>query len=261
MKIVLLHGWGCDSRIWQPIIPFFKHYGEIVLIDINEHIETALVNDQLSPNIIVSSIAKQLPEKSILCGWSLGGMLATQLAACSPEKVTALITLASNAVFVANEQWQAAMPAATFDQFFSLLKNSPRQALKRFRVLEVYGDENAKSQSQYLQSLANDSAIYEPSEKVLEAGLVLLASIDNTPIFEKITCPALYCFGENDTLVPVSAAAAIKAKVSVGQSITILEASGHLLHYPEEKILLLLESFFLSLVPMPSITLRANTDD
>ncbi|MFT6387627.1 MAG: malonyl-CoA O-methyltransferase [Cellvibrionaceae bacterium] len=261
MKIALLHGWGCDGRIWQSIIPFLERYAEIELVDINDHIEKALVSDKLLSDAVVGSIAKKLPAQSVLCGWSLGGMLATQLAARFPKKVTALMALASNAVFVANEEWPEAMSAATFDQFFSLFNKNPAHALKRFMLLEVHGDENAKAQLQYLQALSNDMDKNEVDAKVLEAGLELLARIDNTALLEKIKCPALYVFGKNDALVPVSATELMKTKIHTGQVLRVLECSGHLLHYPEENLLTLLASFFLKLSDNAEATLKANAND
>jgi len=238
MKIVLLHGWGCDGRIWQSLTPFLERYAEIECVDINKHIEKAVISkkpfSEVAVDSVVKSIAAQLPEQSILCGWSLGGMLAVQLAARYPEKVIALITLASNAVFVANKEWPEAMPAATFDQFFSLFKKNPKSALKRFMLLEIHGDKNAKMQLLYLQSLASEMEINDVNANTLEAGLELLASIDNTALLEKIKCPALSVFGENDALVPVSTTELIQTKINADQMVSVLENSGHILPYPEE---------------------------
>ena len=66
------------------------------------------------------AIAKHLPEACILCGWSLGGMMATRLAGLYPLKIKALITLAANVSFVADMQWPDAMAPPTIAKGFDI---------------------------------------------------------------------------------------------------------------------------------------------
>jgi len=257
-NIVLLHGWGCDSRIWQSILPFFESYADTIAININDYIEASLVSDKEihSDDVrkLVDTLAEQLPENCLICGWSLGGMLAAQLADHYPQKVLGLITLASNAKFIknedalnkeilneaiSNEEWPEAMPLSTFEAFFSLLKKNTKQALKRFSLLEVHGDNNAKEQLLYLQNITVD---VDPA--VLEAGLQLLAKINNITTLNNIDCPALYCFGSKDSLVPVSTVHLFEARINSKSKIACLEARGHLLHYPNETLIEYIKDFF-----------------
>lgn len=261
-NIVLLHGWGCDSRIWQSILPFFESFADTLTLDINDLIEANILSEKiagknLGPNQVrklVDSIAQQLPENALVCGWSLGGMLAAQLAERYPQKVLGLITLASNAVFTQNEKlegdskvsgWSEAMPLETFETFFSLLKKNHKKALKRFSLLEVNGDENAKEQMLYLQEVAADI-----HSDVLEVGLELLANINNIDTISKIACPALYCFGREDALVPVSTKGLFESQINEESKIVCLDGRGHLLHYPNgmltEQVKMFLAAFVFS---------------
>lgn len=258
--IVLLHGWGCDSRIWQSMLPFFESYADTLTLNINDLIEANILSGtssdkSLGPDDVrklVDSIAQQLPENALVCGWSLGGMLAAQLAEHYPQKVLGLITLSSNAVFTQSEKldddsqaskWPEAMPLETFEIFFSLLKKNHKKALKRFSLLEVNGDENAKEQMLYLQEVAADI-----HSDVLEAGLELLANINNIATINKIACPALYCFGCKDALVPVSATALFETQINARSKIVCLDGRGHLLHYPNEILVEKIKVFFASFI-------------
>lgn len=266
-NIILLHGWGCDSRIWQSILPFFESYADTTAININDYIEASLVSDKEinSDDVrkLVDTLAEQLPESCLICGWSLGGMLAAQLADHYPKKVLGLITLASNAKFIknedaldketlnkntlneamSNEEWPEAMPLSTFEAFFSLLKRNTKQALKRFSLLEVHGDNNAKEQLLYLQNIAVD---VDPA--VLEAGLDLLANMNNITTLNNIDCPTLYCFGSKDALVPVSTVPLFEARINSKSKIACLEGRGHLLHYPNETLIEYIKAFFTGFV-------------
>ncbi len=244
--IVLLHGWGCDSQVWQPLLPFFKQWSDVITID--------LVYKNKTADSLCNEIIEQLPTRFMLCGWSLGGMLATRLAARYPEKVDGLITLASNASFVARDHWPDGMPVDTYEGFYSLFQKSAKQGLKRFSLLQVHGDVESKQQMQWLQSLSTTN---NNDDEDLLVGLDLLASMDNCEFIPSIACSSLYLFGEKDTLVSVQSAQAVEllvsslnssAKETVFQKIEVAENCGHVLPYSLSTIEPLLDNFLQRLV-------------
>ncbi len=238
-QIVLLHGWGCDHRIWEPLLPFFESVGRVNAINIS-YCQSDLIDTE---NKLCQHIASQLQENSILCGWSLGGMLALRIAAQYPQKVRALITLASNAVFVAKETWPDAMSLDTFKQFLSIFERNVSQALKRFIALEVYGDAQAAQQKQWLQKQE-----YIADKEQLHAGLKLLERLDNTRELSSLVTPSLFCFGQHDSLVPVSSAYAFSSVMKAQHRVEVLPSSGHLLHYPTENLIPILHAFIRSVL-------------
>ena len=136
---VLLHGWGSDSGLWREFSQYLPK--PIQLLDLpgfagREHTH--------SWQVFVEQTAAQLPNHCILLGWSLGGMLASQIAAAAPDKVDALITIASNPCFVANEQWPHAMSAEVYDQFCAGFGAQPEKTWKRFCSLQAQGDSKSK---------------------------------------------------------------------------------------------------------------------
>lgn len=239
-QIVLLHGWGCDSQVWQPVLASLDKFAEIKTINI---VYPKTVNANTIEDLC-DQIAQQIDNNAILCGWSLGGMLATRIASLYPEKVKALITLATNPVFVANDHWPEAMPRKTFDTFFSSFSLNPVKALKRFVLLEIRGDKQADIQLRFLQSLIDKSDL---DFAALESGLRILDLIDNSRVIKTLACPALFCFAENDTLVPISVVEKLKNTITDNQKLEVLAESGHLLHYPSEKIENLVGSFLLEI--------------
>jgi pimeloyl-ACP methyl ester esterase len=220
VPIVLLHGWGCDSHIWEPLISQCEDGAIFKTIDLDYSKPTLAV--------LCDWLADQLPNPCVLCGWSLGGMLAVRLAALYPEKIIGLITLASNVTFVEKKNWPHAMPQQTFDEFYQLVEKDSGRGLKRFLVLETLGDEYAKQQKQWLNTLAEPDLFHKYSLHALQ----LLAEINNADVIAKVTCPAIYVFGENDTLVPIGVAQNLQRKININQTIKIFKNRGHLLHYP-----------------------------
>lgn len=71
----------------------------------------------------------------MICGWSLGGQLATILVDQIEQQYTEqkiLITLGSNPCFVANEEWPMAMDQPTFLQFKQSFEQDAISTLKKF---------------------------------------------------------------------------------------------------------------------------------
>ena len=98
--IVLLHGWGGASHSWQGLIPALQSIANIIALDLPGFGASKEI-PEFYLEAVVTLIAAQLPERCVLVGWSLGGMLAVQLAARYPHKISHIITLATNAKFVA----------------------------------------------------------------------------------------------------------------------------------------------------------------
>src|SRR3989338_4652661 len=82
--LVLIHGWGFDSRVWLPLLPMLNQCYELYCID--------LPGFGLSPHMnwdaFKQSLLSQLPAQFALAGWSLGGMVGTRLLIEEPHRVS-----------------------------------------------------------------------------------------------------------------------------------------------------------------------------
>jgi len=226
---VLLHGWGCGSVSWAPIVDSLCELTEVQTIDLPGFEELALEHrsvEPLSATSLVASIVKLLPPRCVLMGWSLGGMLATKIASQYPERISSLVTLATNVSFVADEHWSTAMQADTFAQFRAGFVENKVLSLKRFMALVAQSDEREKVVLKGLRALLKGQA---PNELWLDH-LDILASIDNRKNFSELAVPGLHLLGERDGLVPSDCAAKIKT-LNVKQTLITLPGAGHAPHW------------------------------
>jgi len=201
--LVLLHGWGFDRRVWQSLLPELQKSFSIMLVDLPGFGESEQCKIELQS--AVDQLNDVLPAKSILLGWSLGGMLATSFAVAYPSRVAALITVGSNLKWLAEialgeDSWTG-MPEDNFQQFFQNMKEQPAVTRKRFAGLISKGDINEKQLLSQLRKLLADV----PGENLLQA-LLLLTEIDNRQSIKKLNVPGLHIFGEQDVLVPLAVA-------------------------------------------------------
>jgi carboxylesterase BioH (pimeloyl-CoA synthesis) len=76
--LVLLHGWGFNSELFNDLIDQYKNQYRITKIDLPGHGRSDNVDGGL--NEWCNEIIKILPNNPILLGWSLGGLLAIKIA-------------------------------------------------------------------------------------------------------------------------------------------------------------------------------------
>ncbi len=222
--LVLLHGWGCDSRIWQSLLPRLNPHLSVICIDLPGFGGSASVCPH-SEEQVLALLSAVLPERCTLMGWSLGGMLATAFAARFPERVNGLVTLAANACFSQREGWQCAMPAATFDEFYDFFQRQPAACLKRFQGLQARNDNQSTA---VLKELRASFTVPEQQVAGWQQALQWLNRLDNRSALTALTLPGLHLFADGDCLVPATAGEAINT-LNPQQKTVVLEQVGHAL--------------------------------
>lgn len=226
INLVLLHGWGCDSNIWQPVLPALEKIAQVTALDLPGFGESPELND-FSLVALLDALAAQIPDNSVIAGWSLGGMLGVQLAHRYPQKVRALITLAANAKFVASDDYPQAMPAAVNSEFNQSFAQDPKATLKLFSGLLAQGDTNER---QLLKSLRQQASV-DFSAQWIQA-LELLAELDNRQALAQLQQPCLHVLAEKDALVPVTVAAEL-AKINPAHKVAIVAQAAHAVHWSQ----------------------------
>lgn len=204
--LVLLHGWAMHSGIWSSVRSHLAQYFRLHLIDLPGH------GVSPTPRIVGSDTLKNmsemvmesLPERSIVCGWSLGGQLAMQLALDIPERIKKLILVSTTPSFVQREDWVWAMEAATLKLFIRNLKRDYISTLNRFFTLQVSGDENTLVLLRQLRKNILRKGI--PEEAGLQMGMQILLTTDMRERIKSISQPVSLLHGESDAIVHPNAA-------------------------------------------------------
>ena len=199
--IVLLPGWGLGVAPLQLLADELR----AALVGFNVQVQPLPKISGQNAVAVINELDQQLPQDCWLVGWSLGGMLATALAAKRQSGCAGVISYASNACFVAREDWSAAMPIATFTEFRALCASDAAACLKRFALLCSQGALQARTLSRQLQASVQVEALAGAL-----AGLDLLAELDNRYAIRTFAGPQLHLFAEADALVPPAAANAVQ---------------------------------------------------
>jgi pimeloyl-ACP methyl ester carboxylesterase len=91
-RLILLPGWGLGVSPMEPLAAALQGLDEHLKVDIEPlpELDSSDLQDWLD------ELDERIPQDVWLGGWSLGGMLASELAARRGERCCGLLTLASN---------------------------------------------------------------------------------------------------------------------------------------------------------------------
>lgn len=207
--IVLLHGWGLHSGIWQFLAQDLKDNYRVHLIDLPGFGRSPIPSDDYDLELLTEQVLSVAPENAIYVGWSLGGVVATQIALEQPERVEKLVCVSSSPKFVEADDWSYAMRTKVMQSFCQFLEEDYEGTVIRFLAIQAMGSETQKEDIKYLKD--NVFIHGMPATKALRGGLAMLDDIDQRLDLSKITVPTLRVYGRLDSLVPVDVAEAVQA--------------------------------------------------
>ena len=190
-NLVLLHGWGFSSEIFQSLVERYKQSYRITVIDLPGHGKSSDVDGGIDD--WCAEIIKLIPDKSTLLGWSLGGLLSIYIA--SKVTIEHLVLVAATPNLVNKNNWKIGMKNEVFHQFASNLKSDSTKNLKRFVNLQSKNKTQVKQLYEAIQK-------YPPSESALSIGLDILLNSDLREIYKSINIPKSAILGTLDTIVP-----------------------------------------------------------
>ena len=221
-QLVLLHGWGSTREVWRPMLAALRPWANVSLLNL-PGLAPGCGDHYPPPEELLAAIAASCPPEAVYVGWSLGGQLATEMAARYPERVRALVTLCSNPRFTAAGDWPG-MPAGELAGFRTSCEDRPDLALKRFDSLQVAGIENPRP---VLRSLRDKRQV--SAGGALVAGLDWLRDLDQRELLTGLSQPQLHLQAEQDGLLPAALPQALESLLEqvAGARTGSIEDCGH----------------------------------
>lgn len=198
VDLVLLHGWGLNAEVWHCIQEELASQFRLHLVDLpgfgRSHGFGAVPLDEMAKVVL-----ERAPQKAIWLGWSLGGLVASQIALTHPERVQALVTVASSPCFAARDEWPGIKPEVLAG-FQQQLSEDFKRTVERFLALQTMGTETARQDARMLKSAV--LALPMPEVEVLNGGLEILKTVDLREPLAALSVPHLRIYGYLDGLVP-----------------------------------------------------------
>ena len=226
--IVLIHGWGANSEIWQTLPQKLSEYADVYTLDLPGFGASAAI-ESYTEQSLNSWLEMNLPQRCYLIGLSLGGMLCRSFAAQHANRVLGLVTISTNLKFVADRQYPTALPRSDFEQFSAIWQKDAAACLNRFFGLQAQRDRQQRQLTRQLRSIS------APIDAVAGRKMLsLLGELDGTRYTPQISCPALAIFGENDCLVPQAAS----TQLPPTHETLVVKSAAHLPHLTAQALVL-----------------------
>lgn len=221
--LVLLHGWGLNSGVWEGVTALLPASYQRVTPDLPGFGATRTFPTPYSLEQVVTQLAAEIPDNSYVCGWSLGGLLAIALAKLYPHKVARLALCAASPYFLTAQDWPG-MQAKVLQQFAAALSDDIAQTIQRFLAIQAMGSEHARADIQQLRQAIAAYPLPEPA--AVQGALTLLAEQDLRSWLPTLSQPVTGCFGKLDSLVPVAVVPQLQALLP-NANFTVFEKASH----------------------------------
>lgn len=223
--ILWLTGWSMSDKVFDPmreLLPDFHH----ISVDYSEAgspEEMLLQTETAAQNILsLNGLAPHTKDdrgRLLICGWSLGGLLALRLAAKGYGDGT--VVFATNARFTrSKEEMDLGWSVAAIRQMIIELKKNQQDVETRFRhnlFTEAEIEAGLGSRLPFIRSWTNAGLI---------SGLQILRNEEVLSELPTIDCPILVVHGTADKICPYSAALELVAGLPQAELLTIPD-SGH----------------------------------
>jgi len=206
-SLLLLHGWGAESGIFNPIINHYKNNFEVIAVDFPPFgLSGELPFDYTIYDYteLIKALLKSLNINDIyiLCH-SFGGRVAAALAAQEDNPVKKIIFCASAGILPKNSLFKMIKKARyNIYKFLYSIKMIPQK-----KLIECF------------------SADYRNLPQNMRKTFVNIIKEDLTPCIKKIKCPCQIIWGKKDRETPIYMAKRIN-KLIRGSKLSVIEG-GH----------------------------------
>ncbi|MCP5241956.1 MAG: pimeloyl-ACP methyl ester esterase BioH [Burkholderiales bacterium] len=240
--LVLLHGWAMHGGIWNGIRDQLAQQFRLHILDLPGH-GLSSACDPGDFDHVVNIIQETLPATYIVCGWSLGGQVAMELALRDSKRVKGLALVSTTPCFVKQYDWPWGMESKFLQYFMENLHQNYRTTINRFLTLQISGEQNMSIALAQLRQFFFERD--QPDHNALHKGLLILQTNDMREKLPRIEQPVLLLHGENDMITHRSAAQWMHAQLK-HSSLVMFPRCGHapFLTDPEKFVSSLNESFF-----------------
>lgn len=198
-KLTMLHGWGLNGAVWNGLRDTLAERYMLHIIDLPGHGHSgcaAIATIETMTDAVVDAI----PGRSHVLGWSLGGLIAQDLARRHADRINKLMLVATTPCFLQRDNWPYAVSPTVLADFGSRLSNNYAATIKRFLALQVLNTPNMRDTITELHKAITSRG--NPDLVALNAALQILRATDLRGQVEHISLPTLVLQGDHDALTP-----------------------------------------------------------
>ena len=222
--LVLLHGWGVNSRIWDPILPNLNESFELHVLDLPGYGKNQKFTGPYSQSRIVERVLSSTPKQAYWIAWSLGATIAMQAALECPEHFLKIQLVSPTPKFMAGPGWDCGMTSEPLEHMAKQFDSCYEKGLRKFLLLQSTDQHNARHLiKDYVDSMLEYPA---PSRETLRESLLLLTQTDLRDQIPRLKTETQVVAGQFDQVVSPLASRWLADNLPGAELITL--ETGHL---------------------------------
>jgi pimeloyl-[acyl-carrier protein] methyl ester esterase len=226
--LVLLHGWAMSAKVFSEIVEMLATDFRLLIPDLPGHGKSSVAakNDLSGISVDLACwLASVVPTPLTLAGWSLGGMLALEIAYQQAIPVERLVLVGTTPRFTLSSDWTFGLPSGQVQALGRNLQRRFEMALADFFTLAFSGEQITPERLREIRNFAVKGSPLPDRDATL--GLLgVLAGQDQRPALSSITQPTLVMHGDHDQIVPFAAGRYLSEKLPNGHLVTF-PGTGH----------------------------------
>jgi pimeloyl-ACP methyl ester carboxylesterase len=222
--IIFIHGFPLNKEMWNKQVGEFKDNYRVIAYDIRGHGKSDSGEEDFSIELFVKDLISLMDvlkiDKTILCGFSMGGYIALNAIENYPERFNALLLCDTNCA--------ADLPQAKDKRMETI------ESIKE-KGVELYAQESLKrlfapiSFSKQIEeiSIVRAMIIGTSKESLFKTLYAIAQRAESCTKLHEIKVPVLILVGKDDEITPGDVALAMHKKIK-NSTIHFIDRAGHL---------------------------------
>ncbi len=227
--VILLHGFGEDSTIWDSQIKSLQPHYLLIVPDIPGSGKSELItgaNIEIYAEIIKGLLDKELITEAVLIGHSMGGYIALAFSEKYPTYLKAFGLFHSSAFADTEEKKEARKKAIDF------IKEKGAHTFLKTSTPNLFTQQYKDAKSEKVEALIESGKLFT-EEALIQYYDAMIARPDRINILKNFNKPILFIIGQHDQAIPFDAS--MKQCHLPSQShVHILRESAHMGMWEEE---------------------------
>jgi 3-oxoadipate enol-lactonase len=225
--VVLLHAFPLSRQMWKDAAQAWSPRFRIIAPDLPGFGDSPSTAANFTMENCASEVShflrdRNIKEKIVLVGLSMGGYIAFEFIRQFPEKISRLVLAATQPL----PDTETAAKGRRETAEFVLQKGT--QALSERLVPKLLGATTLATKPEVTQRV-QDLMVSNSPEGIAKACLGLALRRDSTPVLRSIQIPTLIVAGSEDALIPEGRAVEMKQQVKKSE-LEVFPACGHLVN-------------------------------
>ena len=221
--LLFLSGWSYDVAFLSPFLDQLSEMYQVRAVD--------FTNMKPSSDCVawghemLEAYMEEVGEPVVLCGWSLGSLVATELAMENRDRISHIILIAGTACFTKKATYSDGWHPRIVKRMKRQLIHDEEAVLTQFDQA-LFGDSVKPSVKAYVREYRE--RIFSSHQTSLIQGLDDLLEIDNRELIQHIQQPLLWIHGIEDAICPVNGMNICKQEMKRPIETLLLEDIGHI---------------------------------